>query len=64
MELTCIKNYFTINKDDEFESSPTIEHTSNVFWVFRCVLEGGVTSLLCPFWVYLGSEGGGYQRWN
>ena len=31
VELTCIKNYFTINKDDEFESSPTIELTSNVF---------------------------------
>ena len=25
---------------------------------------GRVTSLSSPFWVYLGSVGGGYQRWN
>ena len=31
VELTCINNYFTINDDDDFESSSTIELTSNVF---------------------------------
>ena len=31
VELTCINNYFTINKDDEFESPSTIELTSIVF---------------------------------
>ena len=31
VERTCINNYFTINKDDEFESPSTIELTSNVF---------------------------------
>ena len=34
---------------------------------FRCLdvsWRGGVTSLSGPFWVYLGAEGGRYQRWN
>ena len=31
VELACIKNYFTINNDDEFESPSTIELTSIVF---------------------------------
>ena len=30
-ELTCMKNYFIINNDDEFESPSTIELTSIVF---------------------------------
>ena len=31
VELTCMKNYFIINNDDDFESSSTIELTSIVF---------------------------------
>ena len=31
VELTCMKNYFAINNDDEFESPSKIELTSIVF---------------------------------
>ena len=43
MELTCMKNYFIINNDDEFESPSTIELTSIVF--SRCLGATGDTKI-------------------